>query len=98
MTRRKFLVEYKKRKNIKNIETARENIDNFWNTIFEVLKDEKRIMFKDWGMFERKEVRSRRIVIPAIGEKETVPKTTIKFKAGKKLKNYICEEGGGDND
>lgn len=93
MTEKDFVKEYKKAKDIKTIKAARENVENFWNTLFEVLKTEDKVVFKDWGVFERKEVKSRKIVIPTLGESYTEPKVTVKFRAGKKLRKFIDEKG-----
>ena len=62
----------------------------------EVLKEEK-VIFKNWGKFEVKNVKARKVKIP--NEKNafyTSPKKVLSFKCGTGLReriNNICEKG-----
>lgn len=51
-------------------------------------------MFKDWGVFEEKDVKSRKIVIPRqLQEAYTQPKKVLKFRAGGKLIQSVNKRG-----
>ena len=64
MKEAEFIKFYKERNEIKSKKEAKEKIDSFWNALFKAVSEEKRVMFKDWGVFEEKDVKSRKIVIP----------------------------------
>ena len=94
MTESEFMKFYKKRNKIKNRKEAKEKIDNFWNTMLKALSEDKRVVFKNWGIFEKKGVKARKIIVPnQVGEVCTEPKEIIKFKVGKKLVDRINERG-----
>ena len=92
MTEGEFIRFYKKRNNSKNHKEVKEKIDLFWNALLKALDEEGRVALKDWGTFEKKEVKPRRIVIPNM-EKVTITKAkkVIKFKAGAGLRNVVNE-------
>ena len=93
MKETEFIKFYKKRNRIKNWKEAKEKIDNFWKALKAISKDGK-VLFKTWGVFEEKDVKSRKIVIPK-HQKETYtqPKKTLKFRAGKGLIDSINRKG-----
>jgi len=83
MTEEEFIRFYKKRNKSKNHEVVKEKIDLFWNVLLKALEEDKKITFKDWGSFEKKEVKSRKIVLPMWEQaRYTKPKRGIRFKAG----------------
>ena len=92
MTEGEFIRFYKKRNNSKNHKEVKEKIDLFRNALLKALDEEGRVALKDWGTFEKKEVKPRRIVIPNM-EKVTITKAkkVIKFKAGTGLRNVVNE-------
>jgi nucleoid DNA-binding protein len=61
MTEKEFLTLYKERRNLKSIREAKERLDSFWKALFDVLEEEK-VIIKDWGIFEKKEVKPRKIL------------------------------------
>lgn len=86
MTEREFIKFYQKRNEIKSHKTVKEKIDLFWNVLLKALAEDKKVTFKGWGAFEKKEVKPRRVVVPMWGEaRYTQPKETIKFRAGLEL-------------
>jgi len=86
MTEGEFIRFYKKRNKSKNHEVVKEKIDLFWNVLLKALEEDKKITFKDWGIFEKKAVKTRKVVIPTgKGVRYTKPKETIKFRAGLEL-------------
>ena len=68
-----FIKYYKKRNKSKNYKEAKEKIDLFWNVLLKALEEES-VILKNWGTFEKKEVKARKV---------------IKFRAGKGLRNIV---------
>ena len=96
MTEGEFIRFYKKRNNSKNHKEVKEKIDLFWNALLKALDEEGRVALKDWGTFEKKEVKPRRIVIPKMDKATfTEAKEKIRFKAGRGLQNAV---NGADTD
>ncbi len=95
MTEREFIEFYKKRNKNKNYEEVKKEIDKFWDTLLKALNKNKPVTFKNWGTFEKKEVRSRKVIIPKM-EKifYTEPKEVIRFKAGKGMENLMVKGSG----
>ena len=86
MTEGKFIRFYKKRNKIKSHKEVKEKIDLFWATLLKVLEEDKKVIFKEWGVFEKREIKSRKIKMPMREEERyTEPKKVIKFRAGKGL-------------
>lgn len=85
---------YKKEKNLKNLKEAEEKIELFWAALMEALKRNEKVIFKNWGKFEIKEVKSRKVKIP---NKEfffnTLPKKVMIFRCGKGLRERINKIG-----
>ena len=92
MTEKEFIKFYKKRNLSRSYKEVKEKIDLFWDTILKALDEDGKVSLKDWGVFEKKEVKPRRIVIPNM-EKVTITKAkkVIKFKAGAGLRNVVNE-------
>ena len=86
MTETEFIKFYKKE--------AKEKIDNFWKALFKAIDEDKKVVFKNWGIFEEKDVKSRKIVIPKHPKEiYTQPKKVLKFRAGEGLKNSVSRRG-----
>ena len=96
MREEEFIRFYKKERKLKNLKKAKEEIYFFWSVLMEVLKEEK-VMFKNWGKFEVKNVKTRKVKIP--NEKKafyTSPKKVLSFKCGTGLReriNKMSEKG-----
>ena len=86
MTEGEFIRFYKTRNKIKSHREVREKIELFWNVLLKALEEDKKVTFKEWGVFERKEKKPRKVLVP-MWEKPTYtePKEAIKFRAGKGL-------------
>ncbi|WP_130890184.1 HU family DNA-binding protein [Fusobacterium sp. THCT13E1] len=94
MTEGKFIRFYKKRNALKNQQEVKEKIDLFWNTLLKVLNEGEKVTFKNWGTFEQKEVRSRKIVISKMDKVGyTKAKKKIRFKAGAGLQDIVNGAG-----
>ncbi|WP_304158772.1 HU family DNA-binding protein [Fusobacterium ulcerans] len=96
MREEEFIRFYKKERKLKNLKKAKEEIYFFWSVLMEVLKEEK-VMFKNWGKFEVKNVKARKVKIP--NEKKafyTSLKKVLSFKCGTGLReriNKMSEKG-----
>lgn len=89
MTSKEFIKKYKAYRKLKTLEEAKIKIDNFWKTLEEGIKKEK-VLFKNYGRFEIKELKERKYILPKTGEiKTTENKIKIAFKCGKYLKNGL---------
>ena len=94
MTEGKFIRFYKERNDLKSQQEVKEKIDLFWNTLLKVLNEGEKVTFKNWGTFEQKEVRSRKIVIPKMDKVGfTKAKKKIRFKAGAGLQDIVNGAG-----
>ncbi|WP_373076828.1 HU family DNA-binding protein [Fusobacterium varium] len=92
MTEKEFLTLYKERRNLKSIREAKERLDSFWKAIFDVLDVEDKVIIKDWGIFEKKEVKPRKILNLATREMMiTEEKKVIKFKPRMKMIDKVNE-------
>ena len=90
MTEGEFIRFYKKRNHSKSHKIVKEKIDLFWNTLFRALEEDKKMVFKDWGTFEKKEVRARKIITPRMEKTAyTEPKKVIKFRTGLGLMSAV---------
>lgn len=75
---------------LKSMEAARERKELFWNSVKEALEKDKRVVFKDWGIFYIKDVKSRKYKIPCKeGEFYSEPRSVIKFICGKRLRERV---------
>ena len=61
MCEKEFLKFYKKEKKLKNIETAKEKLELFWKVVFAGLAQDKKVIVKDFGVFELKKLKPRKI-------------------------------------
>ncbi|RHG32599.1 HU family DNA-binding protein [Fusobacterium varium] len=96
MTEGEFIRFYKKRNNSKNHKEVKEKIDLFRNALLKALDEEGRVALKDWGTFEKKEVKPRKIMTPKMDKATfTEAKEKIRFKAGRGLQNAV---NGADTD
>ena len=90
MTEKEFIKLYKRRNFSRNHEEAKEKIDLVWNAILKALDEGGKVSLKNWGVFEKKEVKARKIVIPQMKEAVIIDaKEKIRFKAGIGLRNMI---------
>ena len=94
MTEGEFVRFYKKRNKTKSHKEVKAKIDLFWKVLQKALDEEKKITFKDWGVFEKKAVKTRKVVIPIWeGARYTQPKETIKFRAGLEFIKLVNSDG-----
>ncbi|MHD0316615.1 HU family DNA-binding protein [Fusobacterium sp. THCT1E2] len=92
MTEKEFLTLYKERRNLKSIREAKERLDSLWKALFDVLEEEEKVIIKDWGIFEKKEVKPRKILNLATKQMMiTEEKKVIKFKPRMKMIDKVNE-------
>ena len=95
MTEGEFLRFYKKRNNSKNLKVVKEKIDLFWNVLLKALEEDKKVILKNWGVFEKRERKVRKVLVPTWEKAQYIkPKESIKFRAGKSF----IEIANGDTD
>ena len=81
MTEAKFLELYKKKRKLKNIKEAKEKLELFWDVIFTGIALEKKVTVKDFGTFEAKKLKSRKIYnIHKNSLYMTKERTALKFR------------------
>ena len=86
MTEGEFIRFYKKRNNSKNLKTVKEKIDLFWNVLLKALDEDKKVILKNWGVFEKRERKVRKVLVPTWEKAQYIkPKEIVKFRAGKNL-------------
>ena len=90
MSEKEFVKLCKEILNLKSLDEARERTEIFWTAVKEGLERDKRVVLKDWGIFELKKVSSRKVIIPTVKEViYTKPKEVMKFSCGKGLKARV---------
>ena len=88
-----FIKELKEKRDLKNIKTAKEKVEVFWESIIDVLKKDGKLELKGWGKFEVKETNERIFNNPRTKKSEKIPATNkIVFKQGKILKRKFNEK------
>ena len=96
MTEGEFIRFYKKRNLSRSYKEVKEKIDIFWTVLLKALDEDGKVVLKNWGVFEKKEIAPRRIVTPQIKEAVfTKAKKKIKFRTGTGLKTLV---NGADTD
>ena len=90
MTEKEFIKFYKRRNFSRNHKEAKEKIDLFWNAILKALDEDGKVALKNWGRFEKKEVKSRKVVLPQMKEAViTEAKKKIRFRTGTGLQDAV---------
>lgn len=93
MGEKEFLKLYMKERGLKNLDEAKEKIDTFWKTVKGALERGEKVKFKDWGNFDMKDIRPRRIVELKTKRDMIIPGSRkIKFSSGKGLIKSIHNE------
>ena len=96
MTEKEFIKFYKRRNLSRSYKEAKGKVDLFWDTLLKALNEDGKVVLKNWGVFEKKEIAPRRIVTPQIKEAVfTKAKKKIKFRTGTGLKTLV---NGADTD
>ena len=90
MKEKEFIKFYKERNLSRNYKEVKEKIDLFWNAVLKALDEDGKVLLKDWGVFEKKEVAPRKIMTPRM-EKERLTKAgkKISFRTGTGLKTLV---------
>ena len=90
MTEGEFIRFYRDRNCLRSIKEAQKKIDLFWTVVLKALDEDGKVLLKDWGVCEKKEVAPRKIMTPRM-EKERVTKAGEKiiFRTGTGLKTLV---------
>ena len=90
MKEKEFIKFYKERNLSRNYKEVKEKIDLFWTVLLKALDEDGKVLLKDWGVFEKKEVAPRKIMTPRM-EKERLTKAgeKISFRTGTGLKTLV---------
>ena len=90
MTEGEFIRFYRDRNCLRNIKEAKEKIDLFWTVVLKALDEDGKVLLKDWGAFEKKEVAPRKIITPRM-EKAGLTRAgeKVRFRTGTGLKNLV---------
>ncbi len=95
-TKQDLVMFYSEFNKIKDFDLAEEKLDRFINTLKAALKENERIVFRGFGIFEVKETTERMIVDPKDSANiiHAKPRKYIKFKISKNLQDslYLEEE------
>ena len=93
-TKQDLVMFYSELNKIKDLDLAEEKIDRFINTLKAALKENERIVFRGFGIFEMKETTERMIVDPKDSANiiHAKPRKYIKFKISKNLQDSLCLE------
>ena len=95
-TKQDLVMFYSEFNRIKDFDLAEEKLDRFINTLKAALKENERIVFRGFGIFEVKETTERMIVDPKDSANiiHAKPRKYIKFKISKNLQDslYLEEE------
>ncbi|WP_270852676.1 HU family DNA-binding protein [Fusobacterium varium] len=85
-----FIRFYRDRNCLRSIKEAQKKIDLFWTVVLKALDEDGKVLLKDWGVFEKKEVAPRKIMTPRM-EKERVTKAGEKIiiRTGTGLKTLV---------
>ena len=90
MTEKEFIKFYKRRNLSRNYKEAKDKIDLFWSALLKALDEDGKVVLKNWGVFEKKEVKSRKVVLPKTNEAVIIgAKKKIKFRTGTGLKTLV---------
>ena len=80
------------KKESKKHKRSKERLDSFWKALFDVLDVEDKVIIKDWGIFEKREVKPRKILNLATREMMmTEEKKVIKFRPRMKMIDKVNE-------
>ena len=93
-TKQELVMFYSEFNKIKDFDLAEEKLDRFINTLKAALKENERIVFRGFGIFEMKETTERMIVDPKDSANiiHAKPRKYIKFKISKNLQDSLCLE------
>ncbi len=63
MKETEFIREYRRVRELKNLKTAKEKVEIFWETLVDILKEGEKVTFKGWGSFEVKRKKGKKYLI-----------------------------------
>ena len=93
MTEKEFIKFYKEKMGLKSFQEAKIKVREFWEVVSEALEIHNSVSFRNWGVFEKKIISSRRILnIHTKKHQYSLPRTTVKFRASSIFSNKVAFE------
>lgn len=93
MTEKEFIKFYKEKMGLKNFQEAKIKVTEFWEVVSEALEIHSSVSFRNWGVFEKKVIPSRRILnIHTKQHQYSLPSTIVKFRASSVFSNKVAFE------
>ena len=91
-TKQDLIIFYSELNKIKDFDEAEKKIDRFINTLEKTFLFTDKIIFRNFGTFEIKETKERKIVNPKNSSNiiHAKPKKYVKFKVSRLLEDNLC--------
>ena len=91
-TKQDLIIFYSELNGIKDLEEVERRIDKFINTLEAAFMTNEKIIFRNFGTFEVKETKARKIVDPKDSTNiiNAKPRKYIKFKVSRLLEENLC--------
>ena len=90
MTEKEFIKFYKRRNLSRSYKEAKGKVDLFWDTLLKALNEDGKVSLKNWGVFEKKEVKPKKMMILKMNEIRLIEgKEKIRFRIGTGLRNLV---------
>ena len=91
-TKKDLIIFYSELNKIKDFDEAERKIERFINTLETAFMTNEKIIFRNFGIFEIKETKARKIVDPKDSTNiiNAKPKKYIKFKVSRLLEENLC--------
>ena len=91
MVKKEFVELYYEENNISSREEAKKHVEMFLKTMEKALLQNDTLIFRGLGTFNVKTVQKSNPVNPKTHEPvETTPRTTVRFKCGKKIEQVLA--------
>ena len=91
-TKQDLIIFYSELNGIKDLEEVERRIDKFINTLEAAFMTNEKIIFRNFGTFEIKETKARKIIDPKDSTNiiNAKPRKYIKFKVSRLLEENLC--------
>ena len=90
MTEKEFIKFYKRRNLSRSYKEAKGKVDLFWDTLLRALNEDGKVSLKNWGVFEKKEAKPKKMMILKMNEIRLIEgKEKIRFRIGTGLRNLV---------
>ncbi len=92
MIKKEFVKLYATHNMITDLKKARDEVENFLDTLKLALADNKQVIFRNFGSFEVRTTKARNVVDPKNSNEiiKAKPRKYVKFKVSKKIENDLA--------